>query len=100
MGVAEKISDSGYLHISMTVASDGPEGAESSHHSVFMVIHLASSARGLPTELCRGLEDVGNISVPMSAGDDTFDASDTYIWFSEKMSAMCSLSHSTSFRAE
>lgn len=29
-----------------------------------------------------------------------FDASDTYIWFSEKMSAMCSLSHSNSFLAE
>lgn len=30
----------------------------------------------------------------------TFDASDTYIWFSEKTSAMCSLSHSSSFLAE
>jgi hypothetical protein len=29
-----------------------------------------------------------------------FDASDTYIWFSEKTSAMCSLSHSSSFLAE
>lgn len=32
--------------------------------------------------------------------DGTFDASDTYIWFSEKTSAMCSLSHSSSFLAE
>lgn len=89
--------------LSLKISSDGsavvPRGR--SLTARFSVLFNLRVVRGVfPRSFPGVLNMSATLLEPCQRRRGMSDASNTYIWFSEKISAICSLSHSTSFLAE